>query len=178
MIAPVPETYAGQIIELGAGNGALTLRLAARCPKARILACEINPRLARKHPAQPGPGRHQRPGGSDLRFRRAPALGNGPREEWKSRITSFRAFLWGTCPASGRPRSSMRSAGRLRPGGMYIQFQYSLIDRKRDPLAVRNPAHRSRAAQLPARRRVLRAELRPAAHCRPKRARAVFRSRC
>ena len=47
MIAPVPETYRGQVIELGAGNGALTLRLAARCPEARILACEINPTLAR-----------------------------------------------------------------------------------------------------------------------------------
>src|SRR5881296_1109398 len=47
MIAPVPETYRGQIVELGAGNGALTLRLAARCPAARILACEINPTLAR-----------------------------------------------------------------------------------------------------------------------------------
>ena len=47
MLAPVPETYAGQIIELGTGSGALTLRLAARCPEARILACEINPALAR-----------------------------------------------------------------------------------------------------------------------------------
>ena len=47
MIAPVPETYAGHIIELGAGNGALTLRLATRCPDARIFACEIDPALAR-----------------------------------------------------------------------------------------------------------------------------------
>src|SRR5256886_16738116 len=47
MIEPVAETYRGQIVELGAGNGALTLRLAAKCPKARILACEINPTLAR-----------------------------------------------------------------------------------------------------------------------------------
>jgi phospholipid N-methyltransferase len=46
MIAPVPAAYGGQVIELGAGSGALTLRLAARCPKARILACEINPTLA------------------------------------------------------------------------------------------------------------------------------------
>jgi phospholipid N-methyltransferase len=29
MIAPIPESYCGQVIELGAGNGALTLRLAA-----------------------------------------------------------------------------------------------------------------------------------------------------
>src|SRR5664280_1593944 len=49
MIAPVPERYRGQVIELGAGNGALTLRLAERCPEARILACEINPTLARDH---------------------------------------------------------------------------------------------------------------------------------
>ena len=46
MIAPVPQGYRGQIIELGAGTGALTRRLAARCPEARILACEINPVLA------------------------------------------------------------------------------------------------------------------------------------
>ena len=46
MIAPVPEDYSGEIIELGAGNGALTLRLAQRCRKARVLACEINPVLA------------------------------------------------------------------------------------------------------------------------------------
>jgi len=47
MIAPIPENYCGQVVELGAGNGALTLRLAAKCPNARILACEINPMLAR-----------------------------------------------------------------------------------------------------------------------------------
>ena len=46
MIAPIPETYQGRIIELGAGNGALTLRLAKRCPRAKILACEINATLA------------------------------------------------------------------------------------------------------------------------------------
>src|SRR5215471_18795124 len=47
MIAPVPRSYQGQILELGPGTGALTLRLAARCPHARILACEINSAMAR-----------------------------------------------------------------------------------------------------------------------------------
>src|SRR5438132_13565599 len=47
MIAPIPENYRGLVVELGAGNGALTLRLAAKRPKARIRACEINPTLAR-----------------------------------------------------------------------------------------------------------------------------------
>lgn len=46
MIAPVPRDYQGQILELGSGNGALTVRLAKRCPQARIVACELNPTLA------------------------------------------------------------------------------------------------------------------------------------
>src|SRR5690242_11348790 len=47
MLAPVPRSYHGQILELGPGTGALTLRLASRCPHARILACEINSSMAR-----------------------------------------------------------------------------------------------------------------------------------
>ncbi len=47
MIEPVPRDFVGQVIELGAGSGRLTVRLAARCPRARILACEINPGLGR-----------------------------------------------------------------------------------------------------------------------------------
>ena len=43
MIAPVPQSHRGRVVELGAGSGALTLRLAARCPQAQILACEVNP---------------------------------------------------------------------------------------------------------------------------------------
>src|SRR5438270_14091781 len=43
MLMPVPENYTGRILALGAGPGALTLRLAAKCPGARTLACERNP---------------------------------------------------------------------------------------------------------------------------------------
>ena len=46
MISPIPRDYRGKIVELGTGNGTLTRRLAARCPHAQILACEINPVLA------------------------------------------------------------------------------------------------------------------------------------
>jgi phosphatidylethanolamine/phosphatidyl-N-methylethanolamine N-methyltransferase len=46
MISAVPCDYRGEVIELGAGNGAFTLRLAARCPHATIIACEINSNLA------------------------------------------------------------------------------------------------------------------------------------
>src|SRR5437660_8528085 len=34
MLAPIPPAYCGQILELGAGTGALTLRLAKKCPEA------------------------------------------------------------------------------------------------------------------------------------------------
>jgi phospholipid N-methyltransferase len=130
MIAPVPETYRGQVIELGAGNGALTLRLAARCPEARILSCEINPALAR-----------------DLRGNLAAAGLNG-RVELR---TGSAADLLAETARSGIERPDFVISGiplgnlggakalalidvvrrSLGEGGMYIQFQHSLLDRKK-----------------------------------------------
>jgi len=128
MIAPVPETYRGRVIELGAGNGALTLGLAARCPEAQILACEINPTLARDHAynlAGAGlkgrvelytgsaadllleMGRKQKP---DFVISGIP-LGNLGREKALVLIDTIRETL--------------------SEGGLYIQFQHSLLDRKR-----------------------------------------------
>ena len=46
MIAPVPRHFMGDIVELGTGTAPLTLRLTAKCPKARLHCCEINPVLA------------------------------------------------------------------------------------------------------------------------------------
>lgn len=48
MIAPVPPGYKGTLLEMGAGIGALTIKLAQRCPEARIVAWEIQPDLARQ----------------------------------------------------------------------------------------------------------------------------------
>src|SRR5258708_38365395 len=42
MIEPAPAGYRGQILELGAGPGALTQRLPPRRPLPRIRACEIH----------------------------------------------------------------------------------------------------------------------------------------
>jgi phosphatidylethanolamine/phosphatidyl-N-methylethanolamine N-methyltransferase len=130
MIAPVPEIYRGQVIELGAGNGALTLRLAARCPGARILACEINPRLAR-----------------DIR-------GSLARAGLEGRVELFAgsaADLLGNLGESGVEKPDFIISGiplgnlggakalalidtihqTLNDGGIYIQFQHSLLDRKK-----------------------------------------------
>jgi phosphatidylethanolamine/phosphatidyl-N-methylethanolamine N-methyltransferase len=128
MIAPVPATYRGRVIELGAGNGALTLGLASRCPEARILACEINPTLARDHEyslARAGLngrvelytgsaadlllelGQNQKP---DFVISGIP-LGNLGREKALALIDTIRETL--------------------SEGGLYIQFQHSLLDRKR-----------------------------------------------
>jgi phospholipid N-methyltransferase len=130
MIAPVPEDYHGQVIELGAGNGALTLRLAARCPEARILACEINPTLAR-----------------DIRGNLAGAGLNGRVELYAGSATNLLSRL-GESGArkpdfiiSGIPLGNLGGARALAlletihqtldESGMYIQFQHSLLDRKK-----------------------------------------------
>jgi phospholipid N-methyltransferase len=130
MIAPVPETYRGQVIELGAGSGALTLGLAARCPEARILSCEINPTLAR-----------------DLRGNLATA-GLNSRVELR---TGSAADLLAETAQGGIQRPDfvissvpLGNLGRekalalvdiirrtLGEGGMYVQFQHSLLDRKK-----------------------------------------------
>ncbi len=145
MIAPVPETYRGQIIELGAGTGSLTLRLAARCPEARILACEINPTLARD------------------------SRDNLTRSGYKGRVEVVSAsaehllsqmgrrgmekpdFIISGIPLGnlGREKAgSLLDAIRrtLGAGGLYIQFQHSLLDRKR--IRVRFPNTRTVPAFL------------------------------
>lgn len=130
MIAPVPEAYRGQIIELGAGTGALTLRLAARCPGARILACEINPTLAR-----------------DCRDNLTMAGHNGrvevvsaPAQHLLSEIGRHGlekpGFVISGIPLGnlgGEKTRALLDAIRqsLGEGGMYIQFQHSLLDRKK-----------------------------------------------
>jgi phospholipid N-methyltransferase len=128
MIAPIPETYRGQVVELGAGNGALTLRLAARCPEARILACEINPTLARDH-----------------RCNLARAGFNGRVELFAGSAADLLSemgqkqkldFVISGIPLAnlGREKAlALLDAIRrvLGAGGMYIQFQHSLLDRRK-----------------------------------------------
>jgi phospholipid N-methyltransferase len=130
MIAPVPVTYSGQIIELGAGSGALTLRLAARCPEARILACEINPALARVN-------RHNLDmAGINGRVQVIPDSAEHLLSEMDRRGMVKADFV-----LSGIPLGNLRGdrvlalidavRAALAPGGMFVQFQYSLLDRKR-----------------------------------------------
>jgi phospholipid N-methyltransferase len=130
MIAPVPEPYSGQIIELGAGNGALTLRLAARCPEARILACEINPALARVN-------RHNLDmAGINGRVQVVPDSAEHLLSEMGRRGMDKADFVLSGIPLGNIPGPQALDLinairGALGPGGMYVQFQYSLLDRKR-----------------------------------------------
>jgi phospholipid N-methyltransferase len=130
MIAPVPQTYRGQVIELGAGNGALTLRLAARCPEARILACEINPTLARDH--------RRNLAGAGLSSR--VELFAGPAAELLSELGKGGAekpdFILSGIPLGNLGRAKALALidaihQTLGEGGMFIQFQHSLLDRKK-----------------------------------------------
>jgi phospholipid N-methyltransferase len=130
MIAPVPETYSGQLIELGPGNGALTLRLAARCPEARILACEINPALARK--TRDNLDR----AGINGRVRVISDSAEHLLSELGRRGIDKADYVLSGIPLGNLPGERAQAlidaiSRALRPGGMYIQFQYSLIDRKR-----------------------------------------------
>lgn len=130
MIAPVPKAYRGKIIELGAGAGALTLRLAAKCPHARILACEINPVLARDH------HRHLTAAGLNGRVEvRAKSaehllrrLGRDGMEKPDFIISGIPLGNLGRKKSGALLDTICRTLGE---GGMYIQFQHSLLDRKK-----------------------------------------------
>jgi phospholipid N-methyltransferase len=130
MIAPIPEDYCGEIIELGPGNGALTLRLAARCPGARVLACEINPALAQST------RQNLKKAGINGRVRVVSDAAEHLLSE-RTRTGRDKAdFVVSGIPLGNLPRQQtlalIDKIGRsLREGGMYIQFQYSLMDRRK-----------------------------------------------
>ena len=129
MIAPVPEHYRGRIVELGAGSGPLTVRLAARCPRARIQACEVNPTLARLcYDSVLSAGAEDR----------VQVLCD-PAEHLLARIAEGGSakpdFIISGIPLANLDRRESlalidRISRALAKGGMYIQFQYSLLDRK------------------------------------------------
>jgi phospholipid N-methyltransferase len=129
MIAPVPVDYDGQIIELGAGTGALTLRLAATRPRAKVLACEINPLLAREtERAVTDAGL-----GSRVRVLDQPAEGLLQRLRHSSDRPDF---IISGIPLGNLPKENTFALVKaihtaLRHGGMYIQFQYSFLDRRK-----------------------------------------------
>lgn len=130
MISPIPTDYAGELVELGAGTGALTLRLAARCPQARIVACEINPRLAkdlRRALEEAGVADRVKV------FEGAAEALLAPRS--KSEKTRADYIVSGI-PLGTLPRDKANHLidvinRSLRQGGMYIQFQHSLIDQQK-----------------------------------------------
>ena len=130
MISPVPARYRGRIIELGAGTGALTRRLAARCPRAHIIACEINPRIAQDLQA----------GLAAAGLGRKVEVVRDSAEQLLEGLTRSGAdapdFILSGIPLGNLGRETVVSLlsaihAALAPGGMFIQFQHSLIDRKK-----------------------------------------------
>ena len=129
MLAPIPRDYTGQLLELGAGSGAITLELADRFPKARILSCEINPALARHSRLNLNRAGHN----GRVRIVMDPAqdllrgfAANGKKPD----------FIISGIPLGnmgGEQASDLISLihGALDPGGLYIQFQHSLLDRSK-----------------------------------------------
>ena len=119
------------------GNGALTLRLAARCPEARILACEINPVLARntRHNLDLAGINGQVEVISDSAEHLLSEIGRRGMEKVDYVLSGIPL---GNLPGE-RALALIDAISRtLRRNGMYIQFQYSLIDRKRIQRCFRN----------------------------------------
>jgi phospholipid N-methyltransferase len=130
MIAPVPINYRGQVVELGTGSGALTLHLATRCPEARILACEINPTLARNCRANLTRAGHN--GRVNVVTDSAEhLLSDMGRREMERPDFIISGIPFGNL---GKEKANelldlIRQA--LGEGGMFIQFQHSLLDQKK-----------------------------------------------
>lgn len=130
MIEPIPPTYRGRIIELGAGTGALTLRLAKRCPEAEIVACEIDPVLARD-----GKESLLR-AGHNGRVQLLPIAAEDLLKRLNTNGAERVDFVISGIPIACLGREKVNALlnaiwESLREGGMYIQFQHSLIDRKK-----------------------------------------------
>ena len=128
MLKPIPEDYTGQIVELGAGNGALTVELASRCPNARILACEINPVLAqdsRENLARAGINGRVRVVQDAAENVLEKIASNGKADYILSGIPLGNLDR-------GKTLNLIDAIGRaLVPGGLYVQFQHSLMDRRK-----------------------------------------------
>ena len=130
MIAPIPVGYCGQIVELGAGTGALTVRLAKKCPEARILACEINPTLAADSKY------NLMQAGLNGRVKMVSDSAEHVLAEMARKGIQKPDYVLSGIPLGnfGRRRTLalIDAIGRtVREGGLYIQFQHSLLDQKR-----------------------------------------------
>jgi len=130
MIAPVPCDYRGEVLELGPGTGVLTRRLAARCPGARILACEINPAFAHALEYDLGLARLGR---------RVQVICDSAEHllaSMRRRGAEQPEFIISGIPLGNLTRQMTLAlinhiSEALAPGGWYIQFQYTLMDRKK-----------------------------------------------
>ncbi len=130
MIAPIPENYHGQIIELGAGSGALTLRLAAKCPDAQILSCEINQKLAQVCKDNIAIAGH------DDRVVVVSKSAEQLLSEKSGHTEAKPDFIISGIPLGNLGTEKTQTfleiiCQMLVEGGMYIQFQHSLLDWKK-----------------------------------------------
>ncbi len=129
MIEPVPPGHAGRVVELGSGSGALTVRLAARCPHARILACEINPTLARD--TEHNLARVGLRSRVHVACEPASAVLARLRQQ-KERVDYIISGIpLGTLDGEQALELIRDIHCTLAPGGWYVQFQHSLLDRKK-----------------------------------------------
>jgi phospholipid N-methyltransferase len=130
MLRPVPCDYAGLVVELGTGTAPLTLRLAAKCPRARVLSCEINPVLAqdaRQNLARAGVNGNVR----------VHTLSAQELLSWFGAQNGERpGFIISCLPLGNLGKKTVQQLLQacheaLAEGGMFIQEQHFLVDRRK-----------------------------------------------
>jgi phospholipid N-methyltransferase len=129
MIAPVPSGYNGLVLELGAGTGSLTVRLAERCPRAKIMACELNPILAedtRRNLDRAGVN-----GQVQVRARSAQEV----LAELKTRGGDQPGYVISALPLGNLPKNAVieilqKISLALPENGVFVQAQHFLVNLK------------------------------------------------
>jgi phospholipid N-methyltransferase len=129
MLAPIPNDYTGEIVELGTGTAPLTLRLVEKCPQAKVQCCEINPVLA--HDARQNLARAGVNGNVHVHTISAQEL----LDQLNKRATAKSGFVLSGLPLGNLERKEVMklleaSNRALVPNGMFIQVQHFLVDRK------------------------------------------------
>lgn len=130
MLAPVRSDFAGRIVELGTGTAPLTVRLVAKCPKARLVGCEINPVLAER--ARQNLARAGINGNVKVHAMSAQEL----LAQLRSGKDPLPQYVISGLPLGNLARGVVLDLlhaikAVLAPKGMFIQVQHFLVDRRK-----------------------------------------------
>lgn len=126
MTEHIPSDKPVQVVELGAGDGKITRMLLKRLhPESRLFSFEINPKFCTQLRNIQDPRLHLVEGSAE--YMRSTMSANGLEEV--DYIVSALPFV--VLPDELSARIVQDCADLLRPGGIFAQMHYSLVEKKR-----------------------------------------------